>query len=185
MHGPHDCMACSCSMSRTSSSRRCPSAGGAAPVLEALPVSAGEWKNCRQLPSCCWTPAWAKTTIGWLSLQKPQTATRRRRLSRKYSKLPAKEEKIALPEDSAHDVALLPCMPRRNCKNSGHAVLTGTGRQHALPHPCFSKAPLYARSQENRASSRKGKLWIKAGQREPVQGSTTSNGNPHRNLPSS
>lgn len=140
---------------------------GAAPALEALPVNAGESKNCRQLPSCCWTPARTKTTIGWLSLQKPQRATRRRRLSRKYSKFPAKEEKIALPEESAHDVALLPCMPRRNCKNPGHAVLTGTGRQHALPHPCFSKAPLYARSQENRASSRTGKLWIKAGQREP------------------
>lgn len=124
-------------------------------------MSTGEWKeNCRQLPSCCWSPAWAKPTIGWLAVPKPQTATRQRRLFRKYFKFPAKEN-TALLEESAHDVAFLLSAPRRNCKNPGHAILTGTGRPHTLPHLCFSKAPRYTRSQENRASSQKGQTWDK------------------------
>lgn len=88
-------------------------------MLEALPMSTGEWKeNCRQLPSCCWSPAWAKPTIGWLAVPKPQTATRQRRLFRKYFKFPAKEN-TALLEESAHDVALLLSAPRRNCREPG------------------------------------------------------------------
>lgn len=171
--GSHDCRTGSCSTSHEFS-RRCP-------VLEALPGSAGERKeNCRQLPSCCWTPAWAKLTVGWLSLQKPQTATHQRRLFRKYSKFPAKEGNAALPEESAHDVVLLPACPRGTVRTPGTRGLQAqAGNTHS------PKAPRYAPSQESGASSRKGKLWIKAGWREPVQGSTTSNNHPHRNLPSS
>lgn len=51
--------------------------------------------------------------------------------------------------------------PGGTVENPGHAILTGTGRPHTLAHLCFSKAPRYTRSQENRASSQKGQTWDK------------------------
>lgn len=145
--------------------------------------------NGRRTAGSCLPAAGAlhgpKPTTGWLAVPKPQPATRQRRLFRKYFKFPAKEN-TALLEESAHDVALLLSAPRRNCKNPGHAILTGTGRPHTHSPTCASpRLPDRHAHRRTEPPAKRGKPGIKTGQREPVQGSTTSNSNPHRNLPSS